>query len=147
MKTAFTTIQFFLGVVFLITSICRPSIFGNNKFLTSFVEGQLIQVVSVLVTVSLVNALQVHLEYTRIERKHKTRVFEESRKAVSLAVFLLISAFILSFVLSIVYPLLKDFPIWVSIFHCAAILLVLECIFIMYDLIETAVTLAKKQPI
>ena len=128
-------------------SIGLPEFFAENKFLVDFVNHEYINVLAVLVTVSMVSVVQIHLEYTRIERRFKIRVFKEARSAVNTSAFVLASLLVASFVLSFVRAEFHNNIVAVSIVHVLALLTMIEGIFIMHDLVSTACTMAEEEPI
>ena len=137
----------FLFLALLTVSLCRPNALREHDFLSSFTKSQFIQTVAILVTVSLVNVLQIHLEYTRIERRFKKRVFVDCRRSVNLSATILIAALAFSIFLSVAYEFAYTTPFWSSIFHGLTILTIFQCLFIMYDLVQTATTLAEDEPL
>jgi len=76
----------------LVVSIGWPSFFAENQFLVDFVNHEYINILAVLVTVSMVSVVQIHLEYTRIERRFQVRVFGDARRAVNASAVVLFNA-------------------------------------------------------
>lgn len=131
----------------LAVSISWPSFFAENQFLEDFVNHEYINVLAVLVTVSMVSVVQIHLEYTRIERRFRMRVFGKARRAVNTSAFVLSSMLIAAFVLSFFRADLAENTTLISIIHVAALMTIMECVFIMYDLVQTVCTMAEEEPI
>jgi hypothetical protein len=104
---------------------------AENQFLVDFVNHEYINVLAVIVTVSMVSVVQIHLEYTRIERRFKMKVFGYARRTVNssaaILVFLLAFAFVVSFMRA---------QVSVSIAHTVALLTILEALFIMFSWVE-----------
>jgi hypothetical protein len=144
-RQAFTIILSAVGG--LSVSVGWPALFAENKFLVDFVNHEYINVLAVLVTVSMVSVVQIHLEYTRIERRFKERVFGDARKAVNLSALILSTMIVVAFVLSFLRACLIDNAFAVSLIHICAVMTVLECVFIMYDLVQTVCTMAEDEPI
>jgi len=130
-------------------SICKPSFFSENVFLDQFVNHEFINLMAVVVTVSLVSVVQLHMEYTRIERKFKQRAFSKSRRTVNTNGVILIALFVFSFVISFIkgMPEVEESLEIQSIVHVAALAAILECVWIMYELIRTAYTIARTEPL
>jgi len=130
-------------------SICRPEFFSGNVFLDQFVNHEFINLMSVVVTVSLVSVVQLHMEYTRIERRFDRRSFEKSRRTVNANGIILIALFVFSFVISFIkgMPEIEGNLEIESIIHVAALAAIFECIWIMYELIRTAYTIARTEPL
>lgn len=124
-----------------------PKVMSENKFLIDFVNHEYINVLTVIVTVSLVSVIQIHLEYTRIERKFKMRVFADARKKVNTSALVLVSILVLAFVLSFFRAWFLQNDAAISIIHCVALLTVLEGVFVMYDLVQTVYVMASDEPI
>lgn len=142
-----------IQVIFLIfgasIAIFRPDFFAENKLLDDFVNHEFINLMAIVVTVSLVSVVHLHMEYTRIERKVQKRAFEGSRRSVNKNGVILIVLFALSFIISFIkgMPQIKCSLELKSIIHVIAMLSVFECVWIMYELIRTAYTIAKKEPL
>lgn len=128
-------------------SVGWPDFFAKNQFLIDFVNHEYINVVAVLVTVSMVSVVQIHLEYTRIERRFKLRVFGDARRSVNQSAIVLSSMLALAFVLSFFRADFMDHDVTISLIHIAALMTVMECIFIMYDLVQTVCTMAEMEPV
>lgn len=130
----------------IILSICKPNLLSQNVFLNDFVSQQLIPVTTVLVTVSLVNVLKLHLEYTRIEREHKVRFFKEARRRVTMVgkelLLLICASVVVAFLNSVVDDLTTK-----SIVNFLSIIILVECLFAMFQLIRTAIVIAEEEPI
>lgn len=135
------------SVAGLAASISSPELFAKNSFLVNFVNHEYVNVLAVLVTVSMVSVVQIHLEYTRIERRFNMRVFGDARKAVNTSAVVLASLLCGSFFLSFLRAEVAHNETWTSIVHIAALLTILEGIFIMYDLVATVCTMAEEEPI
>ena len=135
-----------LASIGVIVSVCEPQIFSQNKFLNEFVSQQLIPVTTVLVKVSLVNVLKLHLEYTRIERKFGIKVFDKARQKVTQAavglLLLICVAVIVAFLNS-----LTQIQTAKSVVNFSSIIVLVECLFVMFELIKTAILLAEEEPI
>jgi hypothetical protein len=135
------------AALFVGLAVCSPSTLAQNKFLDEFVNHEYINVLAVIVTVSLVSVTQIHLEYSRIERRFKTRVFQDARRTVNLGALLLTSMLVLAFVISFVRAEVSEDLLMLSIVHGAALLTVLTSVFIMYDLVRVVYVLAADEPI
>lgn len=144
-KVPLISLVFFLAAS-LAVSGSNPSIMAHNKFLVDFVNHEYINILAVIVTVSLVSVVQIHLEYTRVERRFKLRVFQDARRAVNLSALILVSLLIFGFIISFLRAQFDD-DMSKSIIHCLALLTVLEAIFVMYDLVKTVYALASDEPI
>lgn len=136
-----------LAGVFTVFSICKPELLAKNKFLIEFVNYNYVSILTVIVTVSLVSITQINLEYSRIERRFKKRVFEGPRSTLNLSAFLLISLLLLAFLLAFLRAQFSTFDVATSFIHGTAILTVFEVVFIMYDLIRTVYALAAEEPV
>lgn len=130
----------------LIISVCKPTFFAQDKFLNTFISQQLIPVTTVLVTVSLVNVLKLHLEYTRIERTFGIKVFDKARQRVTLSAMILLSLICASVIVAFLNSLIQLETVK-SIINFSSILILVECLFAMFELIKTAILLAEEEPI
>jgi len=131
----------------LTVSISRPGFFSGNEFLVNFVNHEFINVLAVMVTVSLVSVVQIHLEYTRIERRFKKRVFSVARSKVNLSALILIALMILAFPISFLKSEFEGCDAALSIIFVISLMCILEAIFIMYDLIQTVCIMATEEPL
>lgn len=136
-----------LSVAGAVVSIGSPELFSQNKFLVDFINHEYVSVLAVLVTVSMVSVVQLHLEYTRIERKFNMRVFADARKSVNLSALILATLLCASFVLSFMRAELSESATAASFIHIAALLTLLEAIFIMFNLVDTACAMAEDEPL
>lgn len=137
----------FLLVAGVTISVCKPKFFADNEFLSNFINNQYVSVLAIIVTVSLVSVTQIHLEYTRLERQFKKRVFYKARDAVNSSAIILTSMLSSAFVLSFTAAQVQSNTTVVSIIFVIAMLTILESIFIMYDLVQTVCTMAADEPI
>lgn len=128
-------------------SICRPDFLSENNFLIDFVNHEFINVLAVMVTVSFVSVVQIHLEYTRIERRFKKRVFSVARSKVNLSAAILVALMILAFPISFLKSEFEGSGMALSIIFVASLMCILEAIFIMYDLIQTVCVMATEEPL
>lgn len=128
-------------------SICSPETLSKNQFLDEFVNHEYINVIAVIVTVSLVSVTQIHLEYSRIERRFDVRVFGEARGTINLGALILTSMLLLAFLISFVRAEVSTDLVQLSLTHGAALLTILASVFIMYDLVRTVYVLAAEEPI
>lgn len=131
----------------VVLTICEPSFLGANTFLMNFVNHEYINVLAVIVTVSLVSVTQIHLEYSRIERRFFTRVFAEARRQINLSALLMTLMLGFSFIISFLRAHNTGAMVWSSALHTAALLTIITSIFLMYDLVRTVYVLASEEPI
>ena len=135
-----------LVTIGLIISIYEPLIFSQDRFLNDFVSQQLIPVTTVLVTVSLVNVLKLHLEYTRLERTFGIRVFDKARQRVTQSAIELLLLICISVIVAFLNSLIENYTIK-SLVNFSSIVILTECLFVMFELIKTAILIAEEEPI
>lgn len=128
-------------------SVVKPEFLSGNAFLKEFVNHEYINVLAVMVTVSLVSIVQIHLEYTRIERRFKTKVFAVARRGVTQSGLILVAMLLFAFPLSFAKAHLASDPMATSIIYTLALLSVVESIFIMYGLVRTVGVIAEEEPV
>lgn len=136
-----------LAGIFTVFSVCKPKLLAENKFLIEFVNYNYVSILTVIVTVSLVSITQINLEYSRVERRFKKKVFDNPRKTLNLSAFLLVSLLLLAFLLAFLRAQFSAFDVATSFIHGIAILTIFEVVFIMYDLIRTVYALAADEPV
>lgn len=128
-------------------SIFQPELLSRNQFLIDFVNHNFVSVLTVVVTVTLVSITQVHLEYTRIERRFRERVFDKPRRTLNLGTFILCTALFLGFLLAYLRAQFQGNDVAVAFLHTLCLLIIFEVIFIMYDIIRTVYSLASDEPL
>lgn len=143
-KNFITPLAFLVGFGIILVS---PEFLSSNKFLKEFVNHEYIGILSVIVTVSMVSVVQLHLEYTRVERRFRVRVFSEARSAINNSAKLLTSLLIFSFFISIAKASFEGWYLAVSLIYLTALCTVLEAVLTMYGLAQTACVLAENEPI
>ena len=136
----------FAGVLASIT-VCHPKFLGENKFLLEYVNHEYINSLIVIVTVSFVSVTQIHLEYSRIERRFKTQVFSKARREVNAGAAILITLLFLSLPLVIVKSEYITNTFVQSTAHSLALLALVVSFLIMYDFIKTVYVLAAEEPV
>lgn len=128
-------------------SIVRPEFLSGNDFLKEFVNHEYINVLSVMVTVSLVSIVQIHLEYMRIERRYKGKFFAIARRGVTLSGLILVAMLLFAFPLSFAKAHMAEDATATSIIYTLALLTIAESILIMYGLIRTVGVIAEEEPV
>ena len=132
--------------VFTVFSVREPALLGANSFLSDFVRNQLVSVIVVIVTVSLVSVTQINLEYTRIERRFRQKVFQAPRRTLNISSAILVALLFLSLLIAFLKSHFEGFLIATSFIHSAGLMLVFVGAFIMYDLIRVVYALASEEP-
>lgn len=136
-----------VGGVFSCFSVISPELLGLNKFLVDFINHNFVSVLTVIVTVSLVSITQINLEYSRIERRFRQRVFEKPRRTLNLGAFILTASLLLGFLLSFLRAQFEGHVMAMSFIHSLCLIIIFEVVFIMYDLIRTVYALASDEPL
>ena len=95
----------------------------GNPSLKLFVEGQLLSVLGVIVTITLASAASLHLELNRLEDDTGEN-FKEARKATKRYSFLLIALFGIAMALVVTKPLLALEPTLQAGFNGFAIIII-----------------------
>lgn len=135
-----------LAGVLTVVSIFRPALLSQNQFLVDFINHNFVSVLTVIVTVTLVSITQVHLEYTRIERRFRAKVFDIPRRSLNVGTFILCTSLFLGFLLSFLRAEFQNNDVAVAFIHSLCLLIIFEVIFIMYDIIRTVYALASEEP-
>lgn len=143
-KNLITPVAFFCGIVILAVD---PDFFQSNNFLKDFVNHEYINILAVIVTVSMVSVVQLHLEYTRIERRFQAKVFSKARQAINDSARLLTLLLIFAFFISMAKSSFETWTVAVSVIYLTALCTVLEAVLTMYGLAQTACFLAENEPI
>ncbi|WP_126155347.1 hypothetical protein [Paracoccus haematequi] len=131
-------------------SVCRPEVLSRNSFLDGFVNHEYVNIISVMVTVNLVTIIQIFLEYSRIERRFKIKVFSDARRKLSISALMLIGCIVASFFIAIFRSSIENSLMSNAIrsgLHSSALLTILVCVLVMYDLIRVVYVLANEEPV
>jgi hypothetical protein len=141
MKIVFAVIVVVLCGVVVSVSVCDPLLLPHNKFLTDFIENQILNILAVIMTISITSIATIHIWFNELEDKHKKRVFGEARRQVNQSAFVLIGLFVAETVLLIVRSFLDANPIAVSICDGLAMIILLCSVFTLADLMGVVVSL------
>jgi hypothetical protein len=123
-----------------------PTLLANNGFLSEFFNHNFINVIAVTVTVNLVSITQINLEFSRIERRFKLKVFQAPRTALNMSAFILIAIFFCSFILMFLKAEVQENDIAISFIFSIGLLLMAEVLFIMYELVRTISAISEDEP-
>jgi len=147
MSTIFYTLLILFACLMVGLSICSPASLSGNEFLLSFMGGHALSLVSVIVTVTLVSITQVHLEYTRVERRLKEKAFGKARQSVNASAICLIFSLLVTLVLMIIGPTTVEFSVPRALIISGLIWITLLCALIMWSIIHVVTVLASEEPI
>lgn len=134
------------GIVSAMT-ICRPDWLGENGFLKNFVNHEYLSALIVIVTVSYVSVAQIHLEYTRIERTFRMRVFGDARREVNAGAVALVVLLLISIPLVVLKAGLEGNVFAQSFIHGLSLLILVASTLIMFDFVRAVYIIAAEEPI
>ena len=133
-----------IGGVLVLISLLNPALIAENKFLHDFINHEILNVQSVVVTVTLVSITHTHLEFSKLEKVHQLKVFGSARREINgTAVYLILSFLIMLFLLMFVggtEP--KEQPITNSLLKSSNILLLVASIAAMADVLKISYELS-----
>ncbi len=127
-----------LATVLTVISFVAPHLLDDrNKFLSSFVNHELLATLGFIVAVTLASAANVHFELNRIEDQTNKK-FTRTRKSLKRSANSLLLLFILAGFVVIIKPLLPNPPNYnVAIFNSIAICIVFFNLSVLFDLTRT----------
>lgn len=108
----------------------------NNKFLAGFVTHELLGLLGVILAITLASISSVHLEFNKIEERHKKRGLTKSRKNLMKAAYWLIALFVAAVGLVVLKPLVCSSPAGEAIVNMLALLIVLWHVLILISLTQ-----------
>jgi hypothetical protein len=134
MKILYAVIVVVLAGVTLSVSVCAPSLLPGNKFLTDFIEDQILNILAVIMTISITSVATIHIWFNELEDKHKQRVFGKARREINQSAFVLIGIFVAEVIVLIARSFFDGNNTIISIFDGAAMILLLCSVFTLADL-------------
>lgn len=125
------SISFSLFVV----SICAPWVLSDhNKFLSDFVNQELLAFLGITVTISLASGANIFLELNKMEEKIQKSIFKKSKKCVKFSCYFLIALMMFSVFLVTIKPLTPENEICRALINSFGLIVVFSNILIMLDL-------------
>jgi hypothetical protein len=132
--------------IMLALVICYPTaISDHNEFLHHFVNQELLALLGIIMTITLASAANLHLEFNKIEERHKKRALTGTRAKVKQAANCLIVLFTVSVAIVVCKPLMDETERLQAVFNGAALFVVLWNVMILVEL--TQLTFAIKPEI
>ena len=127
-------------------SICKPSLLASNAFLKDFINHEILNIHAVIVTVTLVSITQIHLEFSKIERKFDRKIFDDSRREVNRTTSILVGTLIVMVVILIWLGGLSNNDTMTSLLMSFNIVLLFSGVLAMVDIIRTIYIIASEMP-
>lgn len=123
-----------LAGVTVSVSVWAPYLLAHNKFLTDFIEDQILNILAVIMTISIASIATIHIWFNELESKHDKKVFGQARREVNQSATIFIGLFVAEVALLIVRSFFDGNDIAISIFNGAAMLILLGSVFTLADL-------------
>ena len=125
-------------VAWVMLSVLSPWVMGDgNKLLCQFVSGGgFISFLSVIVTITLASAANLHLELNKLEERINKRIFDKTRSSIRRSSYWLIIMLFFSIVLYVVKSLVDASEITQSFINGACLLIVLFSILTLADITQ-----------
>lgn len=132
-----------------VVSVCNPVALNANAFLANFINHEILALQGVVATVSLVSITQAHLEFTRVERRIKSKIFGAARKEINHTAVVLVGSFLLMIGLLFINGSVevKNAPTVAALCKSANLVLLIASILAMGDIIRISYELADNEPI
>ena len=135
MKIIYALVWVALAGVFTGMSVYTPSTLAQNKFICDFVSHDLLEMMSVMMTITIASIATIHIWFNELEDKHKKKVFGASRNEINQAASLLIWLFVGELALLIVRSAVDQTPTRLSFFNGGALLLFFAGIITLVDIL------------
>jgi hypothetical protein len=128
-----------IGAVLLIIFSGSKILSDDNKFFGEFVSHEFLSFISVVVTITLASAANIHIELNRIEEKIQKKIFINVRASLKKSAYYLVFILMASVFLVALKPVLAENDIFIhSIFNSFAIFLILFCTLTLLDITSAA---------
>jgi hypothetical protein len=114
---------------------------ANNKFLSGFVNHEMLGFIGIVVTISLASAANIHIELNRIEEKIAARIFNEARGKIRGSVRALIVLLFASLILVTIKPIVANGSQSQAVVNSFALIVCIGCIQVLSDLTVAAFSL------
>jgi hypothetical protein len=127
------------AALFLICTVSNPDLISDkNEFMRHFVGSELLSLLGIIMTITLASAAGLHLEFNKIEERHKGRFLIETRRGVKQGAYCLIVLFAVSVVLVVVKPLVHESAHIEALINGAVIFIVIWNVLILLELTQLA---------
>lgn len=147
MKIIFGVLTIFVAISLATISIVTPNILSENGFLVNFINHEILNILAVIVTVTLVSITQVHLEFGRIERRYKENVFAGARRELNQTTWALGSSFVLALIALILKGGLDPCELTaISLFNSFCLVLLLIATLSMIDIVMIMHIISSEEP-
>lgn len=136
MKVVYLTAVIVLAGILTVLSICRPEILAKNEFLKNFINHEILNIMSVIMTISIATVATIHIWFNELEAKHDKKIFGDARREINQSVFWFIGLFLVQLLVLIV----KAFPVFsgdetaASLFNGASLLLLVTSVITLLDI-------------
>lgn len=141
-KTLFYVITIVLTALLAAISIIAPEVINQNKFLTGFINQEILNIQCVIVTVTLVSIAQAHIEYSRLEAAAEAKVFDKARRELNNTASVLVSTLFLLLIILIFIGGTNNESIALALMKSFALLLLTIAILSMADIGRTIAAIA-----
>ena len=124
-----------IAITLISITIFSPAwVSDDNEFLKGFVNHEYLNVLGVIFAISLASLSQAHLSLNRIEEDRQKEYFNETRREINKAAFLLIGLFALAFVIVVGKPLACTTQTDAAIANSLAIFILTMYVLVLLDI-------------
>lgn len=135
MKYVFYTIFFGAAAILGAVIVCRPELLAGNVFLRGFINHELVNILSVIVTVTAASGANLHLSFNRAEEAlGREGLFQSARREVTKSVMILLVAFGATIVTLIFRSYWLDHETVLATFNAACLMILLLNVLVLIDL-------------
>lgn len=147
MKILFGVLTLLVAASLVTISVVCPNILSQNEFLVNFVNHEILNILAVIVTVTLVSITQVHLEFGRIERRLKESIFSGARRELTQTTWALGASFLLT-LLALIFKGGIDHSnlMSISLFNSFCLVLLLVATLSMIDIVFIMHIISEEEP-
>ncbi|QQD18719.1 hypothetical protein I6N98_02290 [Spongiibacter nanhainus] len=148
MKAAFAIVVFLVACSLVTISVCSPETLSKNSFLDGFINHEILNIIALIVTVTLVSITQIHIEFGRIERRIKEPIFSEARTEINQTTWALGVSFLLVLVgLIIRSGVDQNSYMAISLHNTFCLVMLLIATLSMIDIVLVMHTISKEEPL
>jgi hypothetical protein len=128
-----------IAAVVIVCAVYNPSILSDkNDFLHHFVNQELLALLGIIMTITLASAANLHLEFNKIEERHKRAGLIETRRGVKQGAYCLIILFAISVAVVVTKPLFHESESMQTIFNGTALVVLIWNVLILLELTQLA---------
>lgn len=134
-------------VLLMVVAASHPTALSNdNTFLGGFVTHELLGALSVIVSITLASAAQLHLSFNRAERAAGRRFLAKARAGVKQAAYFLIALFCIAICLVVIRPWFGDSDLAQAVVNGLALFVLIWNVLILISITQLTFAIGPDLP-